>query len=248
MNAFSIANAVVGRFGLELRPTGFRSDFEADSAALIRRVQPYTMTPPDRIYAMIQAVRYICRAGINGSIVECGVWRGGSMMAAALTLLEAKRWDVDLYLFDTYEGMPAPDQVDVDSRGRDAASQLAAVQRTKESRIWAYSPLAEVKHNLIETGYDTDRLHFVKGKVEDTVPEHAPAEISLLRLDTDWYASTRHELEHLYPRLARGGVLILDDYGWWKGSRRAFDEYAAENGIHLLLSRIDNAGRVAIKN
>jgi O-methyltransferase len=205
------------------------------------------MTTPERLFGLIQAVRYIEQAGIPGSIVECGVWRGGSLMAAALALLELGKGERDLYLYDTYEGMAEPDAHDVDYRGGAAADRLATEKRTRSSEIWAYAPLEDVRRNLQQTGYDQQRLHFVKGKVEDTLPGEAPEDIALLRLDTDWYASTRHELIHLYPRLRRGGVLILDDYGHWRGARQAVDEYLAENGIHLLLNRIDNTGRVAIK-
>ena len=248
MNLFALANTVAGRVGMELRPTGFRSDFEPENATIIRQVQPYTMTTPDRVYALIQAVKYIAENDIKGSMVECGAWRGGSMMAAALVLQRHHRRDIDLYLYDTFEGMPPPDINDVDSRGKAAAEQLSEGPRSKDSTIWAYSPIEDVQKNLARTGYDASRLHFIKGKVEDTLPAQAPeGPISLLRLDTDWYASTKHELEHLYPKLVHGGVLILDDYGWWKGSRQAFDEYAKENDIHILLNRIDNAGRLAIK-
>ena len=248
MNLFALANTVAGRVGMELRPTGFRSDFEPENATIIRQVQPYTMTTPDRVYALIQAVKYIAENDIKGSMVECGAWRGGSMMAAALVLQRHHRRDIDLYLYDTFEGMPPPDSNDVDSRGKAAATQLSEAHRSKDSMIWAYSPIEDVQKNLARTGYDASRLHFIKGKVEDTLPAQAPqGPISLLRLDTDWYASTKHELEHLYPKLVPGGVLILDDYGWWKGSRQAFDEYAREHDIHILLNRIDNAGRLAIK-
>ena len=248
MNLFALANTVAGRVGMELRPTGFRSDFEPENATIIRQVQPYTMTTPDRVYALIQAVKYIAENDIKGSMVECGAWRGGSMMAAALVLQRYQKRDIDLYLYDTFEGMPPPDSNDVDSRGKAAATQLSEAPRSKDSMIWAYSPIEDVQKNLARTGYDASRLHFIKGKVEETLPAQAPeGPISLLRLDTDWYASTKHELEHLYPKLVPGGVLILDDYGWWKGSRQAFDEYARENNIHILLNRIDNAGRLAIK-
>jgi hypothetical protein len=84
--------------------------------------------------------------------------------------------------------------------------------------------------------------------VERTVPAAAPPALALLRLDTDWYESTRHELEHLYPRLSAGGVLIIDDYGHWKGSRRATDEFIAATPDFGLLSRIDGTGRLAIKS
>ena len=104
-----------------------------------------------------------------------------------------------------------------------------------------------VQKNLLGTGYDGNRLKFIKGKVEDTVPGYAPRHISLLRLDTDWYKSTLHELVHLYPRLSVGGVLIIDDYGHWRGCRKATDQYFEENNIHVLLNRIDYTGRVAVK-
>jgi O-methyltransferase len=104
-----------------------------------------------------------------------------------------------------------------------------------------------VRQAVLSTGYDAARLHFVKGKVEDTLPAEAPPQICLLRLDTDWYESTRHELRHLYPRLARGGVLIIDDYGHWQGARQATDEYLAEQRIPLLLNRIDYGARIALK-
>jgi hypothetical protein len=86
----------------------------------------------------------------------------------------------------------------------------------------------------------------IAGKVEETLPEHAPESIALLRLDTDWYESTRHELEHLFPRVVAGGVLLLDDYGHWKGSRKAVDEYFAAQGITMLLNRVDYTGRLGI--
>jgi len=104
-----------------------------------------------------------------------------------------------------------------------------------------------VREAVLSVGYPPERIHFVEGPVEETLPANAPGEIALLRLDTDWYASTRHELVHLYPRLVSGGVLILDDYGYWQGARRAVDEYLSESNVTLLLNRIDNTGRIALK-
>jgi hypothetical protein len=107
--------------------------------------------------------------------------------------------------------------------------------------------LDDVREAVLGVGYPEERIHFVEGPVEQTVPEHAPTEIALLRLDTDWYASTKHELIHLYPRLETGGVLIIDDYGYWQGARQATDEYIAENDVPLLLNRIDVGARIAVK-
>ena len=155
--------------------------------------------------------------------------------------------NIDLYLLDTYEGMTRPTDVDIDYAGKPASIEYERTKRTIDSSAWCYASIEQVQHNLASTGYDMDRVKLIKGKVEDTIPDLAPSQISLLRLDTDWYESTRHELIHLFPRLSVGGVLILDDYGHWQGSRKATDEYFAQNDIILLLNRIDSAGRIAVK-
>jgi len=90
-------------------------------------------------------------------------------------------------------------------------------------------------------------LIFIQGKVEDTLPKITPEKISLLRLDTDWYESTYQELLHLFPKLSKGGTIIIDDYGHWKGAREAVDDYFKEKGIKILLNRIDEIGVIGIK-
>ena len=227
------------------RPAPLPPDLDEDARAIIDMVAPFTMTSPERIVALRDAVRHVCRHGIAGSIVECGVWRGGSMMAAALTLLEIGERR-PLYLFDTFDGMPPPGDRDRDFVGASAAALLEA-EEPVSGDTWARSPLAEVRRNLSATGYPTELIAFVPGRVEETIPVAAPDQIAVLRLDTDWYESTRHELEHLFPRLAAGGVLIIDDYGHWQGARRAVDEFLAASKAPLLLSRIDYTGRLAVK-
>ncbi len=206
------------------------------------------MTTDERIFALIEAVRYLARTGLDGSIVECGVWRGGSMMAVAHTLDRLGRRDVDLFLFDTYDGMTEPTEADVDYRGMPAGPEFSPTQKGADASDWCRAPLVEVEANMIATGYPPEKIKLIKGKVEDTIPGQAPRKISLLRLDTDWYESTHHELVHLYPRLSSGGVLIIDDYGHWRGSRKATDEYFASSGVTpILLSRIDYTGRIGVK-
>ncbi|MGH8678072.1 MAG: TylF/MycF/NovP-related O-methyltransferase [Burkholderiales bacterium] len=222
-------------------------DFDPAAVATIRRVQPYTMTSPERLFSLIEAVRYISRAAIAGDVVECGVWRGGSMMAAALTLVEEGDRERDLYLVDTFEGMSAPSEHDVAVNGTSASFLLDQQDKFDPDSAWCYATLDEVRAAMATIGYDMGRMHFIQGKVEDTIPEHAPHSIAMLRLDTDWYESTRHELEHLYPRLSPGGVLIIDDYGHWKGCRQAVDEYFEARNIRLLLNRVDYTGRIAVK-
>lgn len=209
-------------------------------------VQPYTMTSPERVNALVRSVEYLERSQIPGDIVECGVWRGGSMMAVAKTLLRLEATPRNLLLFDTFEGMPPPDELDVDLEGR-SASAIMDEQEPESSHVWAVAQFREVKQNMEETRYPTEHVTYIKGKVEETLPKHAPDQIALLRLDTDWYASTRHELIHLYPRLVPGGIVIIDDYGHWEGARKAVDEYIEDNNLPLFLCRIDYSGRLAVK-
>jgi O-methyltransferase len=223
----------------------FPVDFDERDADICRRVGAYTMTTPPRIYALVRAVEYVVQRRIPGALVECGVWRGGSMMAVALTLQGLNATDRELYLFDTFAGMTAPTDADVKPTGERAADLLAS--GGADSDVWAIASLDDVREAVLGTGYPAERIHFVEGPVEETLPDSAPAEIALLRLDTDWYESTKHELVHLYPRLPAGGVLILDDYGYWQGARRAVDEYLAEHELPLLLNRIDHTARIALK-
>jgi O-methyltransferase len=210
---------------------------------IISAVQPFTMTSCERIVAVVDATRYISCRGIPGAIVECGVWRGGSMMAAALTLQEAH--DVrDLYLFDTFSGMTRPTNEDVDFRGDDARDRFVA-DANGTDKTWCYASIDDVRRNLGQLDYPQDRIHFVQGDVLETLPGRSPDQIALLRLDTDWYESTRREMEVLYGKLASGGVLIVDDYGHWGGSRKAVDEYFGTAAP--LLCRIDYTGRIAVK-
>lgn len=222
-------------------------DFDEATLACFKSVKPFTMTSLERVAALRKSVEYVVRHEIPGDIVECGVWKGGSMMAVAQTLTElgAKR---KLYLFDTFEGMSEPTDFDKDLHGESAASCLQRHAGEKDtSWMWAYSPIEEVQRNLQSTGYGMEDVEFVQGKVEETIPANAPEKIAILRLDTDWYESTLHELQHLYPRLSAGGILIIDDYGHWDGARRAVDEYLEANHLKILLNRIDYTGRICVK-
>jgi hypothetical protein len=222
------------------------ADYDEEAKEIVRAVRPWTMTGPDKVYALIQAVRYITRHNIPGDVLECGVWRGGSMQAVARTLLALGDTSRDLYLFDTFEGMPAPSERDVRTSDERSAAELMAEEAREDSLVWAVASLDDVQDGMAKTGYPPERIHYVKGKVEDTIPERAPEQISILRLDTDWYESTKHELEHLYPRLSAGGVVLFDDYGYWEGAREAVDEFLDATGERLLLMRMAS-GRLAVK-
>ena len=220
-------------------------DLSDEQKKTISAAKPFTMTSVERMAALINAVTYVTQHGIPGDIAECGVWRGGSMMIVALTLLAHGDQGRSLYLFETFEGMSSPTDKDKSFDGVHADAQLE--RDPYRSGIWCYASLEDVRANILSTGYPKEKIHLIKGKVEDTIPQSKPPNLSLLRLDTDWYESTKHELEHLFPRLHNKGILIIDDYGHWQGAKKAVDEYFSEHGGNVYLHRIDYTGRKLVR-
>ncbi len=221
-------------------PEQFRIDMEPEFVAMWKNVADYTMTSMERGYSLYNSVGYVCDRDIPGAFVECGVWKGGSCMLAAYTIAERGYEPRHMYLFDTYTGMTAPSDEDIIAwNGRSVR------ERFERFDSWAVG-IDEVRSNLLRTGYPEEYLHFIPGDVAQTLSAEAPNAIALLRLDTDWYESTAHELQVLYPLLTEKGVLIIDDYGHFKGARKAVDDYFS-NHPRPLLCRTDYTGRVAVK-
>lgn len=219
---------------------------------ILDEVRPYTLTSEARMLATMDAVDYVVSRGIPGALVECGVWKGGSILAMIRTLQRQGGCDRHVYLYDTFEGMTEPSQFDVspfDEPALDTWRRQQAAGRLPWD--WAFDPglfnLEAVQEIILSTGYPPELVHFVVGPVEQTLPGRAPQSIAVLRLDTDWYESTRHEMEHLYPRISSGGVLIIDDYGHWEGARQAVDEYFERGVPRPLLCRSDYTGRIGTK-
>jgi len=232
----------------------------------ISKFAPYTMTVNRGIepsYSLFKAVEYIVKNKIPGDFVECGVWRGGSIILIALALKYFGDTERKIFLYDTFTGMTEPDELDIDWDGKNLKKKwnMDSLEKAKEltdsenpqwgikNPLWGYGgSIEDVRNNIYEkTDYPRENFIFVKGPVEQTIPNTISEKIALLRLDTDWYASTYHELVHLYPILSSGGVLIIDDYGWCKGAREATDKYLKDNKINLYLNRIDESVRLAIK-
>jgi O-methyltransferase len=244
---------ILRKFNYELKPINglvinekIYPDFSNTDLELANFVRPYTMTSPERMFALMRAVEYIEKYKIEGDVVECGVWRGGSSMIMAKKLLDSKNTNRQLYMYDTYDGMSEPTEEDKQHDGQ-VAQQMLDVSDKVDDQIWCFSALDEVKKNMKKTGFDISNIHFVQGKVEDTIPNVIPKKIAILRLDTDWYESTKHEMEHLFPLLVKGGVLIIDDYGHWQGARKAIDEYLETHNIQILLNRVDYTARIGVK-
>jgi hypothetical protein len=235
---YKLVNAERLRQAAAARPRGRLASevpghYDDEVKRIIAAVRARTMTAHEKLHALVVATRYIVDHGIPGDLVECGVWRGGSMQAVAHALLGRGVSDRDLHLFDTFEGMTEPTAADRAMDGTPAAELLERSPRT--ARVWAEASLEDVRAGMAETGYPAERVHYHVGPVEATIPGEAPETIALLRLDTDWYESTRHELAHLYDRVSPGGVVIADDYATWQGARQAVDEFLARTGAPLLL-------------
>jgi len=245
----SLTRRLCQRFGFDIVrhpiPESLPTDLPPDLTSILQQARPFSLTSLHRLASTQDAVRYLIQNTIPGAIVECGVWRGGNMVVAAHTLQALGLTDRDLFLYDTFEGMPPPTSLDTDSQGTSAAALLAA--QPKGTGIWCQADLADVTSVMHATGYPTAKIHLIKGRVEQTIPQTLPDQIALLRLDTDWYESTLHELVHLYPRLQPGGVLIIDDYGHWRGARQAVDEFFQGQNLHPLLNRIDYTCRIMVK-
>ncbi len=224
--------------------------FEEEFLQLVKICSPYTMVSIERLYATWQAVRYVESANISGALVECGVWRGGNlmMMAGAVAQVTQPNRYREIWGYDTFEGMPPPSEEDraIDDT---LASDLLETQPRSEhqANVWCVAPYKVVEDAIQNVSYPRERFKLIQGRIESTIPRHIPRKIAVLRLDTDWYESTWHELTYLFPLLEPGGVLMVDDYGHWKGAKKAVDEYFYGEGPRILLSRIDYTGRMGVK-
>lgn len=200
----------------------------------INIVKPYTMTSVERISCLFDSLEYIRKNNIEGDLIECGVWKGGNILGMMEYLNFFKIYDKKIWMYDTFEGMTKPSDVDID------------LNNTKAEQIFdtilCYSSIDEVKKNLSQSKFPIENLKIIIGDVVETlnISENTPDIISLLRLDTDWYFSTKKELEVLYPKLNKKGILIVDDYGHWQGSKKAVDEFFKEKMINK--KQIDYTG------
>lgn len=214
---------------------------------IYNKVSRYTLCSKARTFATIDAVRSVMKRGVPGDFVECGVYRGGQIMAMMLTLNLLKK-ERQLYLYDTFWGMPRPRVWEKKNKsGSRALDKYERLKREDGSSGWCRAEFEEVLYNIYSIPYNRMKLCFVKGMVEETLLENYHEEIALLRLDTDLYASTKVELEILYPKLQSGGVLIVDDYGHWSGAKKATDEFCKANGLEFCWSWIDGTGIMMVK-
>lgn len=206
-------------------------------------VKPYSMTSIERIEFLFKSLEHIRKNKIEGDYVECGVWKGGNIIGMIKYLEYHNNLTNNIWAYDTFSGMTDPENVDIDLNNNNSVDIL------DNELVKAYCSLTQVKDNIdnfIEK-YPEKNIKYVVGDVSETllIEENLPKSISLLRLDTDWYKSTKIELEILYDRLSDNGILIIDDYGHWKGCKKAVDEFF--KGKEFKFEKIDYTGIFLIK-
>ena len=212
----------------------WRSYLSQDEFSKIyRTVRPHTMLSSRRLRGLYDAVRYVVRNDIPGEIVECGTARGGSAALMGITL---RRMDSSkgLWVFDAFEGLPEPSKADPDWR-----IAKGYVGRCR-------GEVEQVRSFFQEVGI-LGKSRIVKGLFQDTLAKAEISQIAVLHLDGDWYDSVRVCLEGLYDRVSPGGIIQIDDYGYWAGARRAVDEFIEKENIEAELQQIDYEGRQLTK-
>jgi hypothetical protein len=202
---------------------------------IVPGVHDFTQLTIEPMWSLYEAVRHLVGRGVKGDVVECGVLFGGASMLIAKTLIALGDTSRELWLYDSFQGFV----------GEQARDDITWYGDSITGRFPDFETIAT--DNIGSTGYPADRIRIVRGDIEKIAPENTHGDIALLRLDTDTYHSTRAELEHFYPKLVSGGVLIIDDYGHADGARRAVDEYLADPSRRLLLNRVNFTNRLAVK-
>ena len=234
----------------------FKKDFpEANKFEknMLYKCSKYSMTGFERMFSLIKSIEYVNNNKVEGDFVECGVWKGGNLILFQ-NMIEKLKIRKKIYAFDTFQGMTEPTKNDVMLLGkRETARNIIDKLKKKkvnrkENIVLAECSVEDVKKNFLKNTKKNQNLICIKGPVEKTlkIKKNLPKKISILRLDTDWYASTRVELDILFPLLQKNGILIIDDYGAWSGSKKAVDSYFSKK--NLTMFKIDISGRLIIKN
>lgn len=208
----------------------------------------YTMLGVQSLLATTQAAKYVSTQKIPGAFVECGVWRGGCTFAA-LNVFRNQSDPRDVAMYDTFKGMTEPKDNDIRLSNNEPAEYNFKSKQREGYVDWCFSSLGDVQDSFDTFEFSKENVTFVEGDILETlrIEKNLPSKIALLRLDTDWYESTKLELEILYPLLQTGGIIIVDDYGAWAGSRQAVNEYFADNGNAPYFQSTKNGGIIGVK-
>ena len=254
---YKISRSIAKKFGYKLvqkenENLNFQfPEYTDDELRLIEISKKNTMTSYQKLNFLLRSIEHVYNNKIDGDFVECGVWKGGNIILFKNMMNKLNMQNKKIYAFDTYEGMTKPSDIDVDLRFKQEKAKDVMDISPKDyniHNIHSYYPIEKVKKNIIDNCKDLENIKFIKGDVLKTllISDNIPEKISILRLDTDWYESTKIELEILFPKLVNNGILIIDDYGDYKGCKKAVDEYFRDKKFNIF--KIDEGGRMLIKS
>lgn len=226
-------------------------EYSKKELKIITNAKLYTMTSYQNLNFLIRSFQHVINNNLEGDFVECGVWQGGNVILLKNLMTEYKIMRKQIYAYDTFEGMTKPTAIDKDIRFKqEKASDLMKknLKSLNTHNIHCYYPIDKVRKNILNNCKDIKNIKLIKGDVLKTllVKDNIPNKISILRLDTDWYKSTKIELEILFPKLVKNGVLIIDDYGDFLGCKKAVDEYFKNKKFNIF--KIDSGARMLIKS
>lgn len=238
-----LINKFFSKFGLVITKTKPSIvEITQEEKDLIDLCKNFSMTTDIRMWALLNSLKKILSENIEGEIVECGIWKGGNIILIK-KFMERYNLKKKIYCYDTFEGMYETSKED-----RELSTNIDAKEIINDDHKYVCeSSFQQTENNIKKNVNNMNDIFFIKGKVEDTlkVNKNIPEKISICRLDTDYYSSTKIELEKLYSRISKGGVLIVDDYGHWSGSKKAVDEFFKDKFI--MKHYVDYACRLIIK-
>jgi len=221
--------------GVALTPHVAKNEDEKEFVAFYNAVRPFTRLNIKRAKSLYDLAMWACQENIPGNFVECGVAAGGSTMLLALVVQKHSRIPRKVFAFDTFTGMPDPEDVDT--------AKGVPADETGWGAGTCAAPEAFVQAQCQRFGVG-DIVQTHKGLFEDTLPTHRGeiGEIALLHMDADWYSSTMTILDNLFDQLHDNALIQIDDYGAWDGCKKAILDYSAQHDLFFDIHEIDGTG------
>ena len=217
-----------------------RNLFHLERFMLFMKVLPYTMAGYERLSNAYQLAKRAEKENLQGAFVECGVWKGGTMgiMAYAARKNPAR----SIWLCDSFEGLPEPGIKDGEVAKSYAKNKNSGNLNAIGECVGLLVDVKKLFSSILKI--KEDRVYIERGWFQNTLQKTKEriGAIAILRLDADWYESTRCILENLYDNVVSGGYVIIDDYGHWEGCKKAVDEFFKKRNLHISLTRIDYTG------
>jgi len=204
-----------------------------DFIEYFKEIKARTMLSAESLYDLWITINYIKKRGLNGDIVEFGVWKGGSLelSARAIKQFNCKNRLIGI---DTFSGHPIPHEDEEDAWGNNMKARY--LEELEQFGSWAESSMDDVRMNLEKI---TSNFKLIKEEVTGSTTLSEIESIAILRLDMDWYDPTKAALENFFHRIQTGGSIIIDDYGHHTGAKKATDEFFRKHNIHLNFRHIN---------